>query len=160
MSWIRSVRRRTTALLLVAAFATGTLFGPSVATAAQSVNAFITNTPANPVPVSVVAVPSTVMLASGATSIPDGELTFIVPETDVSAYKTIRLTFFNEDATCTDQQVVIYLDGLPSPEFNYFPSCSYVSIVIDTPGTTLGVGWFNHAPDSVVIAFWKIVGRP
>jgi hypothetical protein len=148
-------------VVLAMALATGTLFGPSIATAAQSVSAFITNTPANPVPVSVVAVPSTVTLASGAAPISDGELTTIVDETDVSAYKTVRLTFFNTDATCTDQQVVIYLDGLPSwPAFNYFPSCSYVSILIDTPGTTLGVSWFNHDEGNVATAYWNIVARP
>jgi hypothetical protein len=146
-----------TALLLVAAFVTGTLFGPSIATAAQSVNAVITNTP---LPVSVVAVPSTVIVAQGATSVPYGELTDVVAETDISAYHSIRLTLSNTDAACTEQQVVIYLDGYPSPEFNYFPGCSYVSIMLDTPGTTLALGWFNHDSSNTATAYWNIVGRP
>jgi hypothetical protein len=160
MSRIRFVRARMTAIVVIAAFAAGTLFGPSAATAAQSLSAFITNTPANPVPVLLVAVSPTVNLASGATSIPAGEIATIVNDVDVSAYKTIRLTLDYNTAQCTEQQVLISLDGLSSPESFAYPNCGLVaSILIDTPGKVLNVRWYNRDPDHYVNVYWNLVGR-
>jgi len=160
MSRIRHVQSRITALVVIAAFAAGTLFGPSAATGAQAITAFITNTPANPVPVSVVAVTPTVILASGSTSVPAnfGTAT-IINNLDVSAYKTIRLNLQVTQAVCSDQRVTIFLDDFISPESLKFPDCGQPSILFDTPGTRLTVAWTNGDPSNAATASFEVVGR-
>jgi len=160
MSRFRAVRARIIALLVIAAFAAGTLFGPSLSSAAQAVSSFITNTPANPVPVSVVAVTPTVVLASGTVSVPaNAGSEILINDLDVSAYKTIRLNLRVSQALCPSQRVTIILDNFVSPESLIFPNCGEPSILIDTPGTRLTVGWTNLDPNNAASASFLVVGR-
>jgi hypothetical protein len=161
MSGRSHFRASVTTLTVAAAFVAGTLLGPSAATAAQSTLAFITNTPANPVPVSVVEVTPTAILASGTgIEIPPGESLTIIDDLDISAYKTVRLSLNQAGAQCTAQRFAIFIDDLLPPESGAFPDCGSPSILWDTPGTMIRVAWTNGDSSQTVFAYFTLVGRP